>query len=121
MDVGSGDANDKLSEVAHSRQEMAVAGFGDGGTGAPEVTVEDKHRSGNGPAKQDFAVVMDALVSQDTVGAFTDPINGVLVAARPEKAHPDAEQGFVDTKMAANGATMEDTKDEAAQRCGNNN
>ena len=107
----NGDTDNKLGEVAHGREEIGVTGFGYGSARTPEVAMENKHRSGNGPAKKDFAVTANAFLGQNAVCAFADPVDNILAATRPKEAHPDAEQGFVNAEMATDGAAMEDIED----------
>jgi hypothetical protein len=94
---------------------MSCAGFSNNSAGTPEVTVQDKHRSGDRPAEEDFAVSADAFVRKNTVGTFLDPVDNVLAAARPEEAHANTKECFVDSEMAANRAAMEDVKNKATQ------
>jgi hypothetical protein len=116
MDVSDRDAYDELSEVAHRREQVASARVGDSGTGTTKITMEDEHGSCDGPAEKNFAVPTDALVCKDTVGTFLDPIDNVLATARPEEAHPNSEECFVDAEVATDGAAVEDAKDKPSQR-----
>jgi hypothetical protein len=95
---------------------VARTGFSDCVAGAPKVTVQDKHRSGDGPAEEDFAVTTDTLVSEEAVGAFLDPINNILAATRPKEAHTNSEECFVDAEMTTDRAAVKDVEDKAAQR-----
>jgi hypothetical protein len=99
---------------------MARTGFSDGVAWAPKITVQDKHRSGDGPAEKDFAVTTDTLGSEEAMGAFLDPINNILAATRTKEAHTNSKECFVDAEMTTNRATMKDVEDKAAQRRWNN-
>ena len=57
----------------------------------------------------------DALVGEDAVGAFFDPVDYVLTAAGPKEAHANTEECFVNSEVATNGAAMEDVEDKATQ------
>jgi hypothetical protein len=70
---------------------MSSTGVSDSRTGAPEVAVEDEHRSGHWPTEEDFTVTTDFLVGKEAMGAFFDPINNVLATAGPEETHANAE------------------------------
>jgi hypothetical protein len=83
--------------------------------------VEDKHGSSDGPTEKDFAVAADALVGKDAVSAFLDPLGDIRTAAGPEETHANAEERFVNTKVAANGTAMEEVKEQAAERGGHDN
>ena len=56
----------------------------------------------------------DMFVGKYAVRAFFYPVDGVLAASRPKEAHPDTEQRFVGTEMAANGAAVEYVEDKSA-------
>jgi hypothetical protein len=62
MNVVGGNADYELSQVAHSREEVAVAGLSDGGTRTPKVAMQDEHRGCDGPAIEDLTVATDAFV-----------------------------------------------------------
>jgi hypothetical protein len=83
--------------------------------------VENKHKGGDRPAEEDFAVAVDAFVRKKAMGTTLDPGNNVEAAAGPEEAHTDAEERFVDTEVAANGTTVEDIEEGAAEGVGNDN
>jgi hypothetical protein len=104
-----------LSEIAHGREEMASTRFSDGSAGTPEITVQDKHGRGDGPAEENFAVSTDALVSEDAMGAFLDPVDNILATAGPKEAHADAKKGFVDAEMTTDRAAVKNIEDEATQ------
>lgn len=48
--------------------------------------MQDKHGSGNGTAEEDFAVAEDTFVCENAMGIFFDPINNILVTARPKRS-----------------------------------
>jgi hypothetical protein len=118
MDVVNRHANHKLGEVTHGGEEMASTGFGNSSAWAPKVTVQNKHGSGDGPAEENFAVSTDALVGEDAMSAFLDPVDNILAATGPKEAHANAEQGFAHAKMTTDRAAMEHVEDETAQRRG---
>jgi hypothetical protein len=62
VNVVGGNADYELSQVAHSREEVAVAGLSDGGTRTPKVAMQDEHRGCDGPAIEDLTVATDAFV-----------------------------------------------------------
>jgi hypothetical protein len=74
--------------------------------------MEHEHGHGDGPAEKHLVVFADTSVSQEAVGAFTDPVDDVLSAPVPEETHADAKKGLIDTEMTANGRTVEHIKDE---------
>ena len=80
--------------------------------------MQDEHGSCYRPAEEDFAVTADALVGEDAMGALFNPVDNILAAARPEEAHANPEERFVDAEVTADRAAMEDVEDEAAQRGG---
>jgi hypothetical protein len=90
MDVMNRDTDNELNEITHGREEMTSARFGSGSAGAPEIAVQHKHRSDDGPAEEEFAVLTNALVSEDSMSALLDSVNNVLATTRPEEAHADA-------------------------------
>jgi hypothetical protein len=57
------------------RRWGAVTRVSKSGSGAPEVAVEDEHGSGDWPAEDDFAVAVDAFVSEDAMCAFFNPVD----------------------------------------------
>jgi hypothetical protein len=116
MGVGNGNADNKLGEIAHGGEEITIAGVGNGGTGAPKVTVEDKHGSSDGPTEKYFTVTADALVGKYAVRTFFDPFDNIETAAWPEEAHADSEECLVSTKVAANGTAKENIKNKAAEQ-----
>jgi hypothetical protein len=115
MDVSDWDAYDQLREVAHRREQVAGARVSESGAGTPKVAMENRHGSCDGPAEKNFAVPMDALVCEDTARTFLDPIYDILLTARPEEAHPNSEECFVNAEVATDGAAVEDAKDETPQ------
>jgi hypothetical protein len=118
VDVVDRHADDELGEVTHSGEQVRGTGFGDSRAGTPKVAVQDEHRSCDGPAEKDFAVATDALVSEDAVGAFLDPVDDVLATARPKETHANPKERLVNAKVTTDRAAMEDVEDEAAQRRG---
>jgi hypothetical protein len=58
---------------------------------APRVAVQNKYGSGNGPAEEDFTLSTDAFAGGDVMGTVLNPIDNVLVAARPAEAHVNVE------------------------------
>jgi hypothetical protein len=115
VDVMDGDAHHELSEVAHGGKEVSSAGFSDGRSRAPKVAVEDEHRSGDGPAEEDFAVAANALIGENTMGALLDPVDNVLAATGPKETHANTEESFVNTEMTTDRAAMKNVEDETAQ------
>jgi hypothetical protein len=115
VDVADGNADNELGEITHGRQQMGSARFGGSSAGTPEVAVQYKHGSSNGPAEKDFAVATDALVGENAMGTFFDPIDNVLATAGPKEAHANTEECFVDPKVTANRAAVEDIEDETTQ------
>jgi hypothetical protein len=94
---------------------MSGARFVGDGSRAPEVAMKDEHGSCYRPAEKDFAVSTDALVGEDAMGAFFNPVDNILAAARPEESHANTEECFVDAEVTADRAAMEDVKDEVGQ------
>jgi hypothetical protein len=121
MDIVNWHTNHELGEVAHGGEKMTSTGFGDSSAGAPKVTMQDKHRCGDGPAEENFAVSTDTLVGEDAMGAFLDPVDNILAATGPKEAHTNAEQSFVCTEMTTNRAAMKHIEDKTAQRRGHDN
>jgi hypothetical protein len=115
VNVVGGHADNELSEVAHGRKEMTSTRFSGSSAGAPEIAVQDKHGRSDGPAEENFAVSTDALVSEDAMSAFLDPVDNILTTAGPKEAHADAKKGFVYAEMTSDRAAMEDIEDEATQ------
>jgi hypothetical protein len=100
---------------------VTSTGFGNSRTGAPKIAVQDKHRCGDGPAEENFAVSTDTLVGEDAMSAFPDPVDDILAATGPKEAHANTEQSFVHAEMTTNRAAMKDVKDKTAQRRGHDN
>ena len=97
---------------------MASTRFSGGSAWAPEITMQDKHGRGDGPAEDNFAVSTDALVGEDAMSAFLDPVDDILATAGPEETHTDAKEGFAYAEMTTDRAAMENIEDETAQRRG---
>ena len=94
---------------------MGSARVSDGCAWAPKVAVQDEHGRSDWPAENNFAVATNAFVCEDAMSTFLDPVDDVLAATRPEEAHSDTEQSFVDSEMTADGAAMKNIEDETAQ------
>ena len=121
MNVANGHADNRLlGEVTHGRQQMCSTRFGDSSARAPEVAMENKHLCSDGPAEKNFAVLTDALICEDAVHIFFDPIDHILPTARPEETHANPEESLINTKVTTNGAAMEHVEDKAAEGRRNN-
>ncbi len=79
------------------------------------INVLDFPRIQKSHTEENFAVSTDALVSEDAMSAFLDPVDNILTTAGPKEAHANAEQGFAHAKMTTDRAAMEDVEDETAQ------
>jgi hypothetical protein len=65
-------------------------------------------------------VAADTFVSEDAMGTFFNPIDNILTTTGPKETHANPKKGFVDTKVTADRAAMEDVEDKAAQGGGHN-
>jgi hypothetical protein len=121
MDIVDWCTDNKLSEITHGREEMTCSGLSKSSAGVPEIAMQHNRGGGDGPAEENFAVSTDALVGEDAMSAFLDPVHNILMATGPEEAHADAEQSFAHTEVTTNRAAMKHIKDERTQRRRHNN
>lgn len=63
-DIGSGDADDELGEVAHAGEQVLLAFVFVNLTWAPKVTMQDEEGAGDGPAVEQFGGVASAAVGE---------------------------------------------------------
>ncbi len=92
VNVVGGYADNEPSEVAHGSKEMTSTRFSGRSDVALEIAAQAKPGRSDGPAEGNVAVSTDALVSEDAMSAFLDPVDNILTTAGPKEAHADAKK-----------------------------
>ena len=85
-DVGDGCLDYEASEVAHAGEQVCVAMIICDGPRCPQIDMQKKEWTGDGPRKDKLLALARILVSQHTVGAHAHPGGDIAAHFRPKES-----------------------------------